>query len=306
MDRRFPFFNCLMAAAIVVCSGTIVEAQLTKTFTQPFEISDVAAAEAGVIAEIRVREGDVVRKGDTLGVLNIEVFVETEKLAQMRANSTARIEATQSILKLRQSKLTNLDSLVEKGHANPFEIEQAKSQFESAQADYRLALEESQESKLEVAKIRAQIAARTIRSPIDGVVTKLHKHLGEYVASNDPKFATVVQLTKLKANFYLDATNIQQLRQDQQVNISVGSNAILSKARISYLSPIIDPNTGTGRVEIEIDNQNGKLLSGVICQLNSVQTTAGVSTLPNQTSLQRKRSVAALMTIPPQEGSVHR
>jgi RND family efflux transporter MFP subunit len=305
MDRRIQFIVCIMCVALTSLA-TPTDAQLTKTFTQPFEISDVAAAESGVIAEIRVREGDVVRKGDTLGILNIEVFVETEKLAQMRANSTARIDAAQSILKLRQSKLTNLDSLVKEGHVNPFEVDQAKSQFESAQADYRLAVEESQESKLEVAKIRAQIAARTIRSPIDGVVTNLHKHLGEYVASNDPKFATVVQLNKLKANFYLDAANIQQMKHDQQVNIVVGANAVPSKARISYLSPIIDPTTGTGRIEIEIDNENGKHLSGVICQLHSVQTAAGIQTITNQTTQQRKRGTSNLMTNSPQDGSAYR
>jgi RND family efflux transporter MFP subunit len=217
-------------------------------------------------------------------------LVEAEKLAQLRAQSTARIESTQAILKLRQSKLENLDSLVEKGHANPFEIEQAKSQFESAQADYRLAVEEAEENKLELEKIRAQIAQRTIRSPIDGVVTKLHKQAGEYIAGNSPIFATVVQLKKLKAIFYLDETTLGQLSKDQIVNVTVGLNATPAKGSIVYLSPIIDPQTGAGRVEIEIENQEGKLMSGVICQLNSAQSSTGNQPIPANVTSQRKRS----------------
>ncbi len=247
-----------------------LQAQITKTFTQPIEQCEVASSETGVVTEIRVREGDKVRRGDVLGILNIEVLVEAEKLAVLRSESTARIESTAAILAMRQSKLQNLDSLVGQGHANPFEIEQAKSQFQSAQAEYKLALQEAQENRIELAKIRAQISQRTIRSPIDGHVTKLHRQLGEYVSSSSPAFATVVQLAKLKANFYLDADSVAHLSVGQQVSIAVDQQGLVDSiipARIQFLSPIIEPDTGTGRVEVVLDNERGNILSGTTCRL---------------------------------------
>ena len=37
------------------------------------------------------------------------------------------------------------------------------------------------------------------------------------------------------------------------------------KATVSYVSPVIDPDSGTGRIEVEIDNPNQRLQSGTVC-----------------------------------------
>lgn len=263
-------------------------AQIIKTFTQPIEQCEVASPETGVVAEIRVREGAKVRRGEILGTLNIEVLLEAEKLAVLRAESTARIESTAGILALRRAKLESLDSLIGQGHANPFEVEQAKAQFQSAQAEHKLALQEAQENRLELAKIRAQIYQRTIRSPIDGQVTKLHKQLGEFVSSSSPAFATVVQLTRLKANFYLDADSVSHLSVGQKVSVAVDqhglSDSILA-ATIQFISPVIEPDTGTGRVEVVLANEEGSLMSGTSCRLlTSRALDARKATLPAQES----------------------
>ena len=53
------------------------------------------------------------------------------------------------------------------------------SEYQEARAEYRAAADELKLAALEVGRIRAQIGDRILKSPIDGVVTEIHKHPGE-------------------------------------------------------------------------------------------------------------------------------
>ena len=241
--------------------------QIMATFTEPFEQCDVSASEGGVVFEIRVSEGSLVRKGDILGVLNAGVYQEAEKLAKLRGDSVVRIRSAESISRLKKQQLDNLIELSTKGHANPAEIDQARIQFENAISEVELAKELQLESKIELEKIRAEIEQRMIRSPIDGVVTKIHKDLGEYIAATDPVFCTVVRLDKLRANFYLEEKMIAAIRSGDILEVMIGDNKRSENAKVIFRSPIIDPKSSTGRIQVEIDNTQGEIMSGVKCVL---------------------------------------
>jgi RND family efflux transporter MFP subunit len=257
-----------LLAFVTLATQTVI-GQITSTFTEPFEQCDVAASESGVVLEIRVTEGSTVKKGDILGVLNDGVFQEAEKLAKMRAESVVRIRSAEAVQRLKKQQLDNLIKLSEKGHANPAEIDQASIQYETALSEVEMAKELQLESRIELEKIQAEIEQRLIRSPIDGVVTKIHKDLGEYIAATDPVFCTVVRLDKLRANFYLEEKVIAAIRSGDVLQVSIGDNKRPENATVLFRSPIIDPKSSTGRIEVEIDNPQGELMSGIKCVLFS-------------------------------------
>ncbi len=260
---------CPLVLSYVSLFSLSGSAQITSTFTEPFEQCEVAATESGVVLEIRVTEGTIVKKGDVLGVLNDGVFQEAEKLAKLRAESVVRIRSAEAIQRLKKQQLDNLIKLSEKGHANPAEIDQASIQYETALSEVEMAKELQLESKIELEKLRAEIEQRIIRSPIDGIVTKIHKDLGEYVAASDPVFCTVVRLDKLRANFYLEEKMIAGIRAGDVLQVSIGDNKRPENATVLFRSPIIDPKSSTGRIEVEINNAKSEIMSGVKCVLLS-------------------------------------
>ncbi len=240
-------------------------AQVKTSVTEPYETSKIAAAEQGVIQQIEIREGQTITAGEVLARMDQGILPESRKLAELRANSESRINATKAGLKLRLSQKENMDELIKAGHANPFEVQQVVAKFEQATAEYEGALEERSENRAELDRIDAEIVRRSIRSPISGIVTEIHKRHGEFVSANDPIFATVVQLDQLRVRFYLNAETTNRLAAGQRVNIYVGKEQTEMSGVIEFVSPVVEPDTGFARVNVLIANPDLSIRSGIVC-----------------------------------------
>lgn len=275
--RRFRILFLLIAIlwlGIAVCESS---AQVTRSFTEPIESSQVAAADPGVLGKTYVKEGDRVVTGQPLAELKNEVLQRTLEIALLHAESDAKVRSAEATLRIRKQKYTKLQPLLEVGHANSAEVEKAQAEYEAAVADLELARQEAEEDRLEVARIRAQINRTIIHSPIDGWVTQIHHRPGEYVSINQPQVATVVKLDQLRVRFYLLASDVQKLQANQQVNVLLDDDETKQvPARVEFVSPVTDPDSGTTRVDLLIDNAALQHRSGIPCQW--LEQSAGETT----------------------------
>ena len=219
--------------------GRLHSGRITRSFTEPIEESVAAASEAGIVAESSVKEGDMVRVGSTLATLNRAVLLESLQIAKARAESTARLDAAKSQLQMLTSQVEAVQSLVSGGHTSRFEVEQKQAEYHTIYAEYHAAQDELKLNRLEVNRIQAQAEDRVIKSPINGVVTEIHKQLGENLSSNEPQYATVVRVDELKVRFYLDSMTLQDLRVGQQVKVLVGQKQDATQATVTYVSPVL-------------------------------------------------------------------
>ena len=253
--------------------------QITRAFAEPFEKRLVAAIQPDVVALLKVKEGSQVKAGDVLAELDNQVLKQSLRIAELRSESNSAIAAAEASLKIRKRKLDKLVPLLQRGHANQAEIEVAQSEFEAAAAELSLAREKKRESQIEVQKISAEIERRIIRSPIDGVVTQIHCKPGEYIASSERQLATVVNLDKLRIRFYLLAASAAKLRVSEKVDILYGQDKRRIIATIEYVSAVTDPDSGTTRVDVLIDNSRRRLRSGTFCEWVSSDETEGANLL---------------------------
>ena len=263
--------RCSMIATTCVCllmlSATTVSAQVTQSFTEPINQSDVAASESGVIASIDIVEGQRVKAGDVLARLDHEALTQTLRISELRATSKSELLKAEATLRARKKRRDTIEPMLKAGHANETEFEEAVVEYEIAASDLELAKEKSAEYKLDVGRIKAEIKACTIQSPINGVVSELHYRLGEYVSGNKPQFATVVQLDRLVVRFYLLETDVLQLSIGQQVPLSLRTGETFTQVAgtIKFVSPVTDPDSSTARVDVVIDNTAGHYRSGSPC-----------------------------------------
>ena len=260
-----------MAVSIVMSVPGISVAQtlhrgvVTKSFTEPIEKSVVASTENGVVQTVHVREGDQVAAGEQLAELNHGVLIQSKRQAVARASSTAKRDAAKSRFQLIMAQKQTLEGLIAEGHVNKYEVQQKTTEYNNAVAEYREAEDELVMNRIEVDRIEAQIQERIIKSPIEGVVVKIHKQPGEHLSTNEPQYATVVRIDKLKSKFYLKADVLNRTQVGDSVDVYVGEQRRKLKAKVAYVSPVIDPDSGTGRIEVEIDNPNQRLQSGTVC-----------------------------------------
>lgn len=276
-----PAFRRLIPAitlTLILTSSNLhsqdVQRRITISFTEPFETSNVASAEQGIVKKILVREGQVVKQGEVLAVIDDSVLQESLRLAEARASSKARVRAAKAMLGIAEMQKQNFESLMEDGHANPSEVNQVNAEYESAVAEMELANDQAIENQIELDRIKAQIQQRKIVSPMDAVVKEIHHRKGEYISVNDPKFATVVQLDRLRARFYLHLDDIEELQVGKVVSVLIGKQRKSHQAKVEFVSPVIDPDSGTARVDLVIENPQMKIRSGIVCRWPESPTTA--------------------------------
>ena len=272
----------LLSCAAVVCFAQACAAQehkgrITHSFTEPIEKSIAASAETGIVAIAHVKEGDRVRIGQKLASINHNVLKETLAIAIAESESTTRLDAATAQLALLESQLDAVSSLIPGGHTNQYEVQQKRTEHQQAVSELRASQEELKLAALEVGRIKAQIQDRIIKSPIDGVVTEIHKQPGENVSNNEPQYATIVRVDELKVRFYLDAKTLRNTSVGDQISLGIGPEKSRKTGTVSFVSPVIDPDSGLGRLDVVIDNRDLSVQSGIACYWQAKETTASQS-----------------------------
>jgi HlyD family secretion protein len=142
----------------------------------------------------------------------------------------------------------------------------AKQHLESLQnVSNRAALQNAQ-GNLESAKgkylgAEAQLSYTEIRSPISGVVTDRPLFAGETAAAGTP-VVTVMDTSALVAKLHVAQMQAQQLTLGAPASLTVPGIADPVPAKVSLISPALDPGSTTVEVWLRVENPKGTLKAG--------------------------------------------
>lgn len=231
--------------------------------TEPGEQIDLAFPEPGIIRTVDAREGDAVKAGQVLAQLDCRVLESQLKIALMKAESTAAIQSATATLEMRQQRHEQLRRLAASQTANADELSRAKAELEIAQADLQLAREAAAEHALEARQIEAQIEQRTLRSPFDGIVSRITRDPSASVTPHDGPVVSVVRLDLLDLVVHIDHRRLDGLAVGQELSVEAVDRATAATARVAFISPVIDASSGTARIRLSLSNDEGRHLSGV-------------------------------------------
>jgi RND family efflux transporter MFP subunit len=210
------------------------------------ETVDVYAHGNGLVKRVLAEEGDRVRVDQVL----VHLVDHELKLAEA--------EAKVAYLKLendfkRQKKIFDKNLLSkEEYERNEFDLEQARIRWQRAQLDLDHTL---------------------VRSPITGVVAERIVRLGDRIGPSTRLYA-LVNLRSLISRAHIPGGELP--------NISVGQPARITTdllpdddfpGRIIRISPVVDPNSGTFRVTLAIDDADERLRPGMFVTTRIVTAT---------------------------------
>ncbi len=270
----------LVATSIVLISTAGFGAEL-ETFTEPYHRVAVPAPESGVIAEILVKEGDLVEKKQLLAKLDDSVLEAAMSVASAAKDATGAVESAQADIEMREQTLNGYRELKGGGNASHRELQRAENELVQSISRLLTVREDLEIRRLEFERVRTQLERRQIESPIDGIVVAIDREVGEYVSPSDPVVLHVVHLKALKAVFSVPSQAAASLRTGTTVPLVVGGKETVS-ATIEFVSPLADPESNSVRVKLRLPNTELKLQGGVVCRWNidAVTTTTPSSTPP--------------------------
>ena len=153
----------------------------------------------------------------------------------------------------------------------------------------------SAEGKLKGAD--AQVSYSEIHSPIHGVVTDRPLFAGETAAAGAP-LLTVMDTSSLLAKSHLAQSVVQQMKVGDEAQIQVPGLPDPVAARVSLISPALDPGSTTIEIWLKIDNKAGKLKVGTpVKALITGRTVAQALKIPNSAVLTAQDGSKSVMVI---------
>jgi RND family efflux transporter MFP subunit len=258
----------IMFWLLAISAGTAPATDLVEGFTEPYRKIEVAPSEAGVLVKLAVREGQSVRRGQLLGTLDHELLLVALRIANLQKDARGELDTATAEVEARKHRLDKLAPLRAAGHASQEEVDRARADLAIAHAHLLKVQEELAMQGVECEKIQAMIERRNVRSPLDGVVLKLHREEGEYVSLASPTVATVVQLDPLRVTFGLPTRHARPMRVGDRVPILLVDENKPVTAEIESISPVTEAESGTVSVKLRLANADGTVRAGVRCALN--------------------------------------
>jgi len=215
--------------------------QLTYSGTiEPENTSMLSFAVPGVIEDIKVEEGQFVRKGEVLARLD-----DTEYRHALIIASAALTQAEDMYKRL--SSLYNNGSLPEKDYMDI-------------------------QTKVAQATANKEIKAKHIRdsrlvAPFSGIITKKMIERGSAVAPGLPAFQ-IVKTDKVYAKVSVPESEVGSLAKGMNSNVLVKTLNAEFRGAVSIINPQADPVAKTYEVKIKLDNSPGRLLPGMIADVS--------------------------------------
>lgn len=249
-------------------------------FTTPeFDIL-VAATEIGRLEDVNVKIGDRVGRGDVVAKLEDGLQLEAVATAQWRAQMHGETDAAKAETALMKLRLEQLQSLADQDVARPDELKRAYADWEIAKSRELGAREQDQLRKLELSRYELQLRRRKILAPMDGVVAELFHAPGEYITPADPAVIRLVVLDRLYGVFNVPVEEIGAFQVGDRVSVYMNSVAKQEQGEVTSIAPDIDGESGTIKVKVLLDNQDGHLRSGDRCRMKPTRRRSAMGNKP--------------------------
>lgn len=234
-----------------VASGSLVASGYVVARRQ----ATVAAEVTGRLLEVRVEEGQRVRRGEVLAVLEPTLARADVESARARAN------AAEADLAEAQRVLDRTRALSEQGFASD-------AALTAAQSRYDLALAQRNASRSDARRASAQLARYEIRAPFAGVVVNKSAQPGEIISPvsagggfTRTGVCTIVDMSSLEIEVDVSEAYIARVAEGQRVEAVLDAYPdVTFPAHVIATIPSADRSRATVRVRIGFDQLDPRIL----------------------------------------------
>jgi membrane fusion protein, multidrug efflux system len=243
--------------------------------TAPFRTANLVARVQGYLESINYRDGAAVKKGTLL------FGIERDTYQAALDQAKAQLAKDQAVLGEAQVDLTRYQTLAKQ---QSIALQQAQDQAFVVEQDK--ATVGVDQANVDTANIN--LGYTTVLAPFDGVVTNHQIDIGNLVGASvtTTTLASIVQIDPLYVNFTLSEPQYLAIRRNNAkaglptsstdltylatIPIDIGlqdEEGYPHRGHLDYVSPQVDPSTGTIAVRAIFDNKDNALLPGLFVRV---------------------------------------
>lgn len=255
---------------------------------EALEAVDLRARVPGFIEEIAFTSGSSVKAGDLLFI------VEPARYEAAVAAARAQVERAGAVLRQATISRDRNAELVRRNTA-------ARAVLDDAQAAYDIANADVAAAEASLSKAELDLSYTRITAPISGRIGQPLLTRGNLVASDATVLARLVQTDPVRVAFSVAEADIITVRQAQLAGSGSGRDVFRlslklpngttygQEGKIEFLSPEVDPQTGTVAVRTIFPNPDGILMPGQFVNLAFASTNEKMGPVIAQSAVLQDR-----------------
>jgi RND family efflux transporter MFP subunit len=229
---------------------------LGATVIHPFRTANIGSEVGGIIEEFRFRESEKITEG------SVVVQVSQKRYAILAESAQARLDALERSFGQAQEELKVKKAVYEQEAATVQQVLRAESEAEAIKVKIVEATKE-----LELARLNLQ--ASDIKAPFTGFLAVKYKQAHE-PAERLEKMFLLVDAAKVYAVANIPEDSLSDFRVGGPAQF-VHSDGQRYLGTVEWIGTLIDPKSGTTKVQVLIDNAAGRLRIGTTGRLEAVR-----------------------------------
>ena len=259
--------------------------QVTGT-VRSWRTAPLAAQVMANVVAVKVREGDFVRRGQALVVMDGSQYRASADRGQAALQAADHeIASARSDLELAGADFKRIDYLYQKDIISAREHDQAKAKLDSTTARLALARANREQAASALKQDTVLLGYTTALAPFDGVVTERRVDPGALATPGTP-LLTVEEAGHYRLEVTVDERDLKYVRQGESVPVSFDAfdGGALS-AKVVQIVPAADPASRSFVVKLDLPGNSG-LRSGLFGRANFTRGQKEAITIPRSAVLE--------------------
>ena len=247
----------ILSAAVLELSGSVVSDN-QKIITSRY---------MGFIKNMRVSEGDIVKKGDLLYEIDSKEIESAERQVDL-AISQARLA-----LQMNENQLNNVlinlarhKRLYKKGMVSKFELENLELAAKNLRDMVKIAKEQVAQAEAKKAEVLNQYKYLKIKAPNDGVIVMKRAKEGEIQIPGMPTLV-LTDLSDLQVMVEINESDLKYVKRGKKVIVEIPSVGYKGEGVISSIIPSSNPMTHKFKIKIKFDKGNKVIFPGMYAKV---------------------------------------
>lgn len=230
---------------------------------------DVAALRDGLVIEVHAQPGDRVHTGQLLAKLDDrQISVDVEAAAARVRSIEANLKNWQAETKVLQSDLERAKRLWEANVITKEGLEHAQYKEEADEYEVQRESESLNNAREVLKSLELEKEKTRIAAPFDGVIARRYVRGGQKVSVSERLF-WVTAMSPLEVKFTLPERFLSKVHGGDQLTVTSADLPPQTEyaAKVTQISPVVDPSSGTIEVLAQIVGSAPELRPGMLVSI---------------------------------------
>ena len=233
----------------------------------PRSSAEVVSPFTSTVAELTVKLGDRVEKGQLLGRLDDRPLREELAIAHATLKA-AQAEAAQASVAqraahnvLERERRAFRDNIVAEAQVAAAEFDERKAEMAVARSAASV-----EEQRARVAKLNAKLVDTTLVAPLAGKVALAYVQPGERVVEGQP-VVRLISSDELFVKFAIPADKAGTLASGGAVDVLFETRGVAARGVVRHLAPELDPIAQMIIADADLVDAPAQLQAGMVCRI---------------------------------------